>query len=110
MSAKVPQESASRSMDKVMLRLPDDMRAAIKTDAAANNRSMNAEIVARLQQPDGMTLRDWFAGQALAGLLSDIDNLKMMAEANIGSPKRISDLLAEEAYRAADAMMAERSK
>lgn len=34
--------------DKFMLRLPDGMRDALKECAAENNRSLNAEIVARL--------------------------------------------------------------
>lgn len=33
-----------------MLRLPDGMRDRIKTIAASNNRSMNAEIVATLEE------------------------------------------------------------
>lgn len=36
--------------DKFMLRLPDGMRDRIKTVAEANNRSMNAEIVATLEE------------------------------------------------------------
>lgn len=35
--------------DKFMLRLPDGMRDRIKAAAEANNRSMNAEIVARIE-------------------------------------------------------------
>jgi hypothetical protein len=45
-----------------------------------------------------MTLRDWFAGQALAGMLAD--------PANIGS----CQVNAEAAYKLADAMLAEREK
>lgn len=33
-----------------MLRLPDGMRDRLKAAAAENNRSMNAEIVARLEE------------------------------------------------------------
>ena len=40
----------SRKLDKFILRLPDGMRDAIAASAKANNRSMNAEIVARLQK------------------------------------------------------------
>lgn len=39
-----------RDSDKFMLRLPDGMRERISKGAAANNRSMNAEIVAVLEQ------------------------------------------------------------
>jgi hypothetical protein len=48
----------------------------------------------------GMSLRDWFAGQALAGFASTIGNV-------IG-PKW--DIMAQDAYDAADAMIAEREK
>ena len=47
---------------------------------------------------NGMTLRDWFAGQALAGLL-----------ANVGFTGEVTyDGLAYDAYRIADAMLAAR--
>lgn len=39
----------SDQQDKFMLRLPDGMREKIKVAAEANKRSMNAEIVARLE-------------------------------------------------------------
>jgi len=46
----------------------------------------------------GMQLRDWFAGQALGGILSNV-------RADVGT-----DLVAATAYHLADAMMAERAK
>ena len=46
---KTPQESESRSFDKYIVRFPDGMRECIAEAAKASNRSMNAEIVARLQ-------------------------------------------------------------
>lgn len=39
----------SRELDKVVVRLPDGMRDALKERAAATGRSMNAEIAHRLQ-------------------------------------------------------------
>lgn len=45
----MPQESESRALDKVIVRLPDGMRDKLKEAASANGRSMNAEIVARLE-------------------------------------------------------------
>lgn len=38
----------SQQADKFLLRLPDGLRRRIKTIAAANNRSMNAEVVLAL--------------------------------------------------------------
>lgn len=49
----------------------------------------------------GMTLRDWFAGQALAGLLA--------ANATYGGTER-RDLVTADAFAHADAMIAERNK
>lgn len=50
----------------------------------------------------GMTLRDWFAGQALAGMsaISDEDGDMIMGWAD----------MAQAAFIAADAMLAERAK
>lgn len=45
MSADTP----ARDQDKFVLRLPEGMRDRLKAEAEANKRSMNAEIVARLQ-------------------------------------------------------------
>lgn len=39
----------SEKLDQYMLRMPDGMRDRIKAAAEANNRSMNAEIVATLE-------------------------------------------------------------
>lgn len=39
-----------QDQDKFVLRLPDGMRDRIKAAAEANNRSMNAEIVATLEE------------------------------------------------------------
>lgn len=41
--------SVTRESDKFMLRFPDGMRDRLKEAAHTNGRSMNAEIVARLQ-------------------------------------------------------------
>lgn len=40
----------SEQADKYLLRLPEGMRERLKEAAQENNRSMNAEIVARLEQ------------------------------------------------------------
>lgn len=48
--------------------------------------------------PDGMSLRDWFAGQVLRGLLNNESNTKDAV------------MFAVDAYRFADAMLAARAK
>lgn len=50
----------------------------------------------------GMTLRDWFAGQAVIGIMST-------AGAFERTDRRI-DMVARKAYEFADAMLAERAK
>lgn len=75
------------------LRMQPDVRDRIEAEAKSNNRSMNAEILARLSLPQQMSLRDWFAGQAISGLIaSGFD----------------ADQTARCAYVTADAMLAER--
>ena len=53
------------------------------------------------QAESGMTLRDWFAGQALAGLIAN----EAIVKATSNPAER-----AEAAYKAADAMLQERNK
>ncbi len=57
--------------DGYMLRFPDGMRERLKEAAEANNRSMNAEIIARLQ---GSTdeLRDRLAMSAVPALFNEL--------------------------------------
>lgn len=51
---------------------------------------------------DGMSLRDWFAGQALAGWMADPNSIPSAHD----NAKAIS----ESVYKMADAMLAERGK
>lgn len=57
-----------RDSDKIMLRVPDGMRDRIAEVAKANGRSMNAEIVARLQASF-----DAGAGKEIAELQRDLE-------------------------------------
>jgi len=57
-------------------------------------------------KPAGMTLRDYFAAQALSALFSD-PNLVSTAFKSVHSPDAT---MASWAYQFADAMLAERSK
>ena len=49
MEPTAPQDTESRHADKYIVRFPDGMRDQLKEAAKASNRTMNAEIVARLQ-------------------------------------------------------------
>ena len=59
----------------------------------------------------GMTLRDYFAGQALAGLLPAINSATINCDLPPGY-KNMTDeeLLAEQAYELADAMLKARDR
>lgn len=48
--AKEPTNYPSDAADKYVLRFPDGMRDRLKQAAAANNRTLNAEIVKRLEE------------------------------------------------------------
>lgn len=94
----------AQDQDKYIVRLPDGMRDEIKAAAATANRSMNAEIVARLSQSGiggGKTLRDEFAIAALAGHLA---SLNPTAEHDPDS----AAAFARSSYQIADAMLSER--
>jgi plasmid stability protein len=52
------QDTPSRDLDKVIVRLPDGVRDMLKMHADENQRSMNAEIVARLLE----SLEPWKPG------------------------------------------------
>ncbi|RHZ98836.1 Arc family DNA-binding protein [Cereibacter sphaeroides] len=68
------QKSDSRELDKVIVRLPDGMRDRIKAAAEANNRSMNAEIVATLEEtyPDRTVLQVSAWNEELYQAIADI--------------------------------------
>lgn len=59
---------------------------------------------------NGMTLRDWFAGQALASLAGDINPHlpNSRASAMWPEPQELADRRAKWAYLQADAMLAAR--
>ncbi|GAA3721108.1 hypothetical protein GCM10022421_31990 [Oceanisphaera sediminis] len=72
----------SEKLDKFMLRFPDGMRDDIKNAAEASGRSMNAEIVHRLQQS--------FAGsssvpESLLGQLFDSRHNKLLESEAVDS-------------------------
>lgn len=65
MAKRVP----SRGSEQFVLRLPDGMRDRIRNEADANGRSMNAEIIHRLEE--AYELVDWRRHQESAPDWSD---------------------------------------
>lgn len=56
----------------------------------------------------GMSLRDWFAGQALVGLLAHPGCMPVGDETD--NTRRVTQLVSEEAFYVADAMLAARGQ
>lgn len=75
--------------DQYMLRFPDGMRDRLKDEAAKNNRSMNAEIIARLEASlegrasDGQPI----TLEALREESKKVEDLLLRIEAKLPSPK-----------------------
>ncbi|MGV2099011.1 hypothetical protein [Rhizobium sp. 21-4511-3d] len=63
---------------------------------------VECNIVSGYRDDSGMTLRDWFAGKALMGL--------MASERATDDAQYQPDMAADRAYRMADAMLAEKFK
>jgi len=62
---------------------------------------------------DGMTLRDYFAGQALAGIMANPERWKQIADDYKAGKKTYDECSASnaaKAYSLADAMLAQRGK
>ena len=58
--------------------------------------------------PETLTLRDWFAGQALAGMRDLRGGYFSTQDLESGHADRVATWAAEAAYRYADAMLVER--
>lgn len=63
------EETPVRDFEKFMLRMPEGMRDRIAREAKANGRSMNAELIARIEK----TLED---DTALAKLTDRVEELE----------------------------------
>lgn len=89
------QESKSRKLDQYIVRFPDGMRDRLKANAEANNRSMNAEIVARLEDVDQLRADLDQAKQEIAILFSmhekDLGQIRYLAK----SGKELEERLRE---------------
>lgn len=104
-------ENRSRS-DGFMLRLPDGMRDALKASARLNERSMTAEIVARIAGTQA-NLRDQFAMAALTGALANqatASEAREVERRGDRSGAEFRQIIAEAWFDMADAMIAAREK
>ncbi len=81
---------------------PDGGPAFPCSEAAVRAEVINTRGNLQINQADqmGMTLRDWFAGQALAGLIG----------CHVQAGTKYGPSVCEEAYLMADAMLSERAK
>ncbi|MCK1693099.1 Arc family DNA-binding protein [Bradyrhizobium sp. 144] len=69
-------EFKSRALDKFIVRLPEGMREKLSAAAQANNRTMNAEVVSRLEQS--------FSGEALLTIKENTAEAEMIWEMSDG--------------------------
>jgi hypothetical protein len=63
----------SRTADQFVIRLPEGMRESIAAAAKNNNRSMNAEIIARIAQTFGPSDLDTRINDAVESKLSTME-------------------------------------
>lgn len=75
---KETRAATNRDSDKYIVRFPEGMRDRIAEAAKANNRSMNAEIVARLESTFAQQ-RDLFSPVEMMDLLKRIDDRVTLA-------------------------------
>ncbi|MBD8906551.1 Arc family DNA-binding protein [Methylorubrum zatmanii] len=76
MSADTP----AKDQDKFVLRLPDGMRDRLKVEAEANKRSMNAEIVARLDATLVTKTYHIASGERVLDMVNNIDPAALTKE------------------------------
>lgn len=69
----MPPQYSSRTADKFVVRLPDGMRSRIEVVAKVNHRSMNSEIVSRLER----SLLDEEGGDGTLGLRIDSPEISL---------------------------------
>lgn len=69
-----PKKEVIQPEDKYIVRFPDGMRDQLKVAAKENNRSLNAEILARLKNSQSAQLtNDEFADKIADRLLEKLD-------------------------------------
>lgn len=80
------QDSPSRTLDKIVIRVPDGLRDRIAETAKRNGRSMNAEVVAALEEkypPDSINVEVLAKFlESLAGISAPDGNKKLQSQIN----------------------------
>lgn len=90
--------STSRESDKFMLRLPNGMRERVRVASELNKRSMNAEIVARLESSFAMAaMRDALDPDAPTeaqeiAIQNDMESLVLLLAETISRKRKRTDL------------------
>jgi Arc-like DNA binding domain len=69
----------SRQLRAVMTRIPEGLRRKLEREAEQNGRSMNAEIIHRLESSFQRETEQLFA-RALDAVLRDVQDIKQQAE------------------------------
>lgn len=87
-------KAPSRSQDQFIVRLPEGMRDRIKAAAEANNRSMNAEIVATLEEkyPAGLAadaIEEFLTALVQRGSISEENASAVMKRVDAGEKYQI---------------------
>lgn len=72
-----------------------------------NNREPAFPGAVNTEAPQGMSLRDWFAGQALSGITANPEEAKSMVSLTFDQTVYA---MSKAAYGIADAMLEERNK
>lgn len=98
----------SESAERFQIRMPNGLRDEIRSAAAANERSMNAEIVARLS--GGTSTRDEAAMHFLAGFCANQAIFAPNAASGWSLCNCTEEQLAELAFRLADVFVAQRER
>lgn len=80
------QPSPSDQQARYLLRLPDGLRGQIEASAKANNRSLNAEIISRLE-------RSFDLDDGLTALTDRVDELEGMVEGQNKQIERLEQLV-----------------
>lgn len=78
---------------------------AFPTEGEMRPHGGTGRPISALKMSGGMSLRDYFAGQALAGLMATVDSIDPSKVDH-----RTAGILAGVAYETADAMLAARSE